>query len=67
VFRAAAVLQGAVLATLRHEAPSGAYADFLARVPAGDRARVLQGAGTALQWCRPTQVDPLFDDLARRP
>lgn len=65
VFRAAAVLEGAVTTTLRHEAPSGAYADFLARVPARDRARALASAGLALQRCRPTEVDSLFDDLVR--
>lgn len=65
VFRAAAVLEGAVITTMRHEAPSGAYADFLARVPARDRARALASAGLALQRCRPTEVDSLFDDLVR--
>ena len=67
VFRAAAVLDGAVAAALTHEKPAGAYADFVARVPKRDQALALARAGTALQQCRPTEIDSLFDDLARRP
>jgi hypothetical protein len=67
VFRAAAVLDGAVAAALGHRGPSGPYADFLARVPARDQAQALRSAGTALQKCRPTEIDPVFDELARRP
>lgn len=65
VFRAAAVLDAAVAAELRHRGPSGAYADFLARVPASDQGAALRSAGKALQQCRPTEIDALFDDQAR--
>jgi hypothetical protein len=67
VFRAAAVLDGAAASVLSHRGPSGPYADFLARVPARDRDRALRSAGIALQECRPAEIDPLFDELARRP
>ena len=67
VFRAAAVLDGAVSHALGHGKPAGAYADFVARVPLSEQPRALRGAGIALQECRPTEIDPLFDELARRP